>query len=414
MVRENENISSLWNVTVIVGALGYFVDIYDLLLFSIIRVPSLKSLGLEDHELLSAGILLLNMQMSGLLVGGILWGIIGDKRGRLSVLFGSIFLYSIANILNAFVHSVSAYAALRFFAGIGLAGELGAAITLVSEIMTSKKRGYGTAIVASIGLSGAVCAALVGEALPWRTAYLIGGGLGLLLIFLRMRMLESGLFSQAKETHTRRGDFRSLFYPRERFFKYISCILIGVPIWFVIGVLVTLSPELSQALNVAGVVSAGKAVLFCYLGLSVGDLLSGILSQILKSRKKAVVIFLLGTLAIVFVYFFKTGLSVQMFYGLCFLLGVGTGYWAVFMMIAAESFGTNVRATVTTTVPNFVRGSVVPVTLLFQALSSRLGLIPSAMCVGILCFFVAFLALRYLPETYGKDLKYLELNDNLS
>jgi putative MFS transporter len=394
---------------VIVGALGYFVDIYDLLLFSIVRVPSLKSLGLEGKELLDMGVYVINMQMIGMLIGGIFWGILGDKKGRISVLFGSIFLYSIANLANAFVTDVETYGWLRFIAGIGLAGELGAAITLVSEVMPKEIRGYGTSVVAAVGLLGAVLAGIIGENFSWQTAYIIGGVLGLLLLFTRIRILESGIFSHVqKDTSVKKGDFLMLFSSRDRFFRYIQCILIGVPIWFVIGILVTFSPELSRALNVQGEVTGGYAILYTYVGLAVGDLLSGFLSQGFKSRKKIVGGFMLMTAVFMAIYLTSSGMSAGLFYGICVFLGVGTGYWALFVTIASEQFGTNIRATVTTTVPNFVRGSVVPVTLLFQYLSESMGLVQSAMWVGTLSLTIASIALWKMKETFGKDLNYLE------
>src|SRR5678815_49497 len=135
-------------LAVIVAALGYFVDIYDLLIFGIVRADSLKSIGIAPDAQLGPTQLILNTQMIALLLGGILWGVLGDKRGRISVLFGSIILYSLANIANGFVHTVPQYAAARFLAGLGLAGELGGGITLVSESLDEKTRGHGTTIVA--------------------------------------------------------------------------------------------------------------------------------------------------------------------------------------------------------------------------------------------------------------------------
>lgn len=397
------------NAAVIVSALGYFVDIYDLLLFSIVRVTSLKSIGVADEALLSQGVLLLNAQMTGLLLGGILWGVWGDKKGRISVLFGSIFLYSVANIANAFVHDVTSYAILRFIAGIGLAGELGAAITLVSEVMHKDKRGYGTTIVASFGILGAVVAGLVGDFFSWRTAFVVGGVMGLCLLVLRISLFESGMFAKISEQNCRKGDLRMLVFPASRFLKYVRSILIGVPIWFVVGILVTFSPELAKELGISEPIKAGNSVLFCYLGLSLGDLVSGYLSQILKTRKIVVGAFIAITCALTFVYVFGAqGWSSAAFYSLCIGLGFGSGYWAVFVTSAAEQFGTNLRATVTTSAPNFVRGSVVLLTMSFQNLKPSIGLLQSALVVGIVSFIVAGFSLWGLEETFGKELDYLE------
>lgn len=391
-----------------VAALGYFVDIYDLLLFGIVRVPSLKAIGVPDDQLLGVGINLINSQMAGMLVGGILWGILGDKLGRLSVLFGSILLYSLANIANAFVLDPSTYAILRFVAGVGLAGELGAAITLVSELMTKETRGIGTALVASIGLLGAVFAAFVGDMFDWKVAYIVGGCMGLALLILRMKMLESGMFEATKHKNVKRGDFFMLFKRWDRFTLYLSCILIGVPIWFVIGILITFSPELAKELGVTGPISASTAIMMGYIGLSIGDLASGLISQYLKNRRKVVLIFLGLTLAGTLVYLNATGISSQMFYGICWFLGFAVGYWAVFVTVAAEQFGTNLRATVATTVPNFVRGSVVLLTLSFRSLSNHVSLTQSALFVGLISIVIALLALAKMHETFGKDLDYIE------
>ncbi|MGE5353059.1 MAG: MFS transporter [Acidobacteriota bacterium] len=403
-----EDVKALLNITIIVSALGYFVDMYDLLLFGIVRVPSLKSIGVTGDALVSTGVYLLNMQMIGMLIGGIIWGILGDKKGRISVLFGSIFLYSVANIANAFVKTPDTYALMRFLAGVGLAGELGAAVTLVSETLPQRLRGYGTAIVASVGILGSVTAALVGDFLPWTTAYIVGGCLGFLLLVLRIKMFESGMYSSIKSMNVRKGDFISLFTSRKRLFKYLQCILIGLPTWFVVGVLITFSPEFGRKLGITGPVSAGNAIMFTYLGLVFGDIISGFGSQIIKSRKKVIYTFLAMTTVLVVVYLYSYGASPTYFYALCLLIGISIGYWAVFVTIASEQFGTNLRATVTTTVPNFVRGATVPITLSFTALKGHFDIIYSAMIVGAISLLIAFVSLYYMEESYHKDLNYLE------
>jgi putative MFS transporter len=393
---------------ILVAALGYFVDIYDLILFSIVRVPSLTSLGVSRDALLPSGVLLLNMQMAGMLLGGIAWGIMGDRRGRLSVLFGSILLYSIANIANAFVHDVTSYAALRFIAGLGLAGELGAGITLVSEILPKESRGYGTTVVASVGIMGAVVAVLVGDAFDWRVAYIVGGVMGLALLVLRIGVYESGMFEGLKQRAVSRGNFLALFSTPTRARRYISVVMVGVPIWYVIGILITFAPELGTALGISPAPRAARAVLCSYLGLTVGDLASGLISQYLRSRRQALAIFLSLTTAFVLTYFAPWPKTLPLFYGLCFALGVATGYWAVFVTVASEQFGTNLRATATTTAPNFVRGAVVPVTLLFQSLRPSLGLPGSGFAVGLLVLTLAYIALANLDETFGRDLDFVE------
>lgn len=397
------------NAAILVASLGYFVDIYDLLLFSIVRVASLQSLGFSGQELTSSGIFLLNVQMIGLLVGGIVWGVLADKKGRLYVLFGSIFMYSVANIANGFVHSIESYAVWRFIAGFGLAGELGAGITLVAELMPKEKRGYATTIIASVGVSGAVVGYFIAQYFDWRTCFFIGGGLGLSLLLLRIGVAESGMFDKTKDDAVSRGNFFALF-ERSRFLKYMRCIIIGLPLWFVVGILITFSPEFGKALNVKGDVNAGAAVACCYGGLVIGDILSGLLSQYLKSRVKVVYIYLFLSMLSIAVYFLSGDSSLFSFYLICFVMGISVGYWVIFMTIATEQFGTNLRATVTTTVPNFVRGSVVPMSLLFQYLTVVFSgsLVGSGVVVGVLCLGLAFWALNYMQDTFSKDLDYTE------
>jgi MFS transporter, putative metabolite:H+ symporter len=404
---KESNLKQLFSIPVIVAALGYFVDIYDLLLFSVVRIPSLRSMGVPEDQMLTQGEFLIRVQMAGLLIGGIIWGIMGDKRGRLSVLFGSILLYSLANIANGFAVTVDQYALLRFIAGIGLAGELGAGITLVSESLPTNLRGYGTTLVATVGLMGAVLANYISKIFDWQIAYFIGGGLGLILLVARVSVFESGIFLKVKEQGVQRGNFFQLFTKKERLVKFIGCILIGLPIWYVIGILITFSPEFAKAMNISGVV-AGDAVMFSYLGLASGDMASGVISQIIRSRKKTVFTFIVLTLLFVVAFLYLPIQSAALFYACTFLLGFGVGYWALFVTIAAEQFGTNLRSTVATTVPNFIRGTVIPLTIAFKYFRESLGVIGGAMLVGIITIVIAFWALRLIDETFGRDLNYVE------
>ena len=404
------NASSNKNVTVliVVAALGYFVDIYDLLLFLIIKNKSLADIGIAPEAIADTGLTLMNWQMAGLLLGGLLWGVLGDKKGRISVLFGSIIMYSLANIANGFVQTVEAYAALRFLAGIGLAGELGAGITLVSESMSKEKRGYGTMVVAGVGIMGAVAAYFVGDIFNWRISFFVGGGLGMLLLLLRIGVFESGMFSRIKTQQVQKGNILMLFNDAARFKKYMSSILIAVPVWFVVGVLVALAPEFGKALGIQETLDTGRGVMFTYIGISLGDFLSGALSQIFKSRKKIVFLFLSMTYAGILFFLFSSGLTANGFYTLCVFLGIATGYWVVFVTMASEQFGTNLRSTVTTTAPNFVRGSLILVTLLFTFLRPHFGIINAALAVATLFVAIAYYSLFQLEETYGKDLDYVE------
>jgi MFS family permease len=409
IVTENKSvIKHVFSLPVLVAALGYMVDMYDLFLFSIVRVPSLKSLGLEGDSLLSDGIFLLNLQMAGLLIGGIVWGIIGDKKGRLSVLFGSILIYSLANIGNGFVTTVDQYAVLRFVAGFGLAGELGAGITLVAEILPKAIRGYGTTLVATMGVLGAILAYLITYLFDWRMSFFIGGGLGLVLLILRISVFESGMFEKLKVRNIKRGNLVMLFGNKTRLIKYMNSILIGLPIWFVVGILITFSPEFGKAMGLSEPVDAGKAVMFFFAGQVAGDIVSGFLSQYTKSRKKIILLFILISLTFVSVYLLFPSTDLTIFYIVCVCLGVGNGYWTLFVTVAAELFGTNLRATVATSAPNFVRGAVIPLTMLFIYGKNQFGILQSAMGVGLLAFGIALLSLRFLEETYSKDLDYTE------
>ncbi|MBK8258864.1 MAG: MFS transporter [Polyangiaceae bacterium] len=390
-------------LAVLVAALGYFVDIYDLILFGVVRVDSLKELQVADD-----GLWILRWQMIGMLIGGILWGILGDKRGRLSVLFGSILLYSIANIANGFVQDITTYGYLRFIAGVGLAGELGAGITLVSESMSKERRGYGTMIVASVGICGAIAAWFVGTFAHWRTAYFVGGGMGIALLLLRIGVYESGMFQQVKKREVSRGNFFKLFWPPGRLRRYLAVILVGVPIWYVIGLPISFADKFGKAMQMTDVPKPKDALLFAYIGLALGDFSSGALSQIIRSRKKALLVYVLLTGLFLVAYFTVGASSKTAFYTTCALLGFATGYWAVFVTVASEQFGTNLRATATTTVPNFVRGAVAPMTLAFESLTPKMGVLNSAQLVGLVTFVLAVGSIVLLDETHGKDLDFLE------
>lgn len=404
--KQSDN-KKVW-LLVMIASLGYFVDIYDLIIFSIVRVQSFTAIGVPADEMRVKGEFVLNMQMGGLLLGGIVWGVIGDKFGRLKVLFGSILLYSLANIANGFVQNVFMYGIIRFIAGIGLAGELGAGITLVSESMHKSKRGYGTMLVAGVGVLGAILAYFVSEEFDWRTAYFVGGGMGLLLLLLRVGSFESGLFKEQDKSEVVRGDISMLFTNRNRFKRYINCLCIGLPIWFVVGVLVTQAPEIGKALGASETLSAGKGVMFTYIGISIGDVLAGIFAQILKSRKKVVFICQLIIIASSLWYLLSVVITPNKFLGLAFIMGLGVGYWATFVTISAEQFGTNLRATVATTAPNFVRGALIPSTMIYGLLVNSFGIVPAAVTMVLVLSGIAIYSLMQLEESFDKDLDYLE------
>ncbi len=404
----DKRIYGILSIPVVIGALGYFVDIYDLLLFGIIRKTSLRSLGLSEEMVLTSGEFIISIQMVGLLVGGILWGVMGDKKGRLSVLFGSILLYSLANIANGMVQSVNQYALLRFIAGVGLAGELGAGITLVSELLPKEKRGIGTSMVAGFGLTGAVVAYFVSKNFDWRICYYIGGAMGLLLLILRISVFESGMFKQVKEMNISRGNFFAFFTNRERFFKYLRSILIGLPTWYVIGVLVTFSDQFGKYMGIAEPIDPGRAIMFAYIGISLGDIAIGFVSQALKSRKKALFIFYVLTMIFMVLFFLQKGGSTATMYLLCCGLGFSTGFWAIFVTMAAEQFGTNLRATAATTVPNMVRGSLPLIIMLFKWLRETTDFITGGIITAVIIMVISWIAAYFTNETFSKDLRYVE------
>ncbi len=411
-----EKLSHLLSLPVIVAALGYFVDIYDLLLFGIVRVPSLQSLQLDPDVV---GTTIMNYQMIGLLLGGIFWGVMGDKRGRLSVLFGSILVYSLANIACGYLIEIpiadkaQLYAWLRFIAGVGLAGELGAGITLVAESLPKELRAIGTSIVAGIGLMGAVVAhftvELAGPAdTGWSLAYLIGGGMGLGLLLLRVGVLESGIYSHIKhEAGIKKGDFLQLFKTKESTIKYLKCIAIGLPTWYCIGILAVMGNQFAPVFGISNF-KPGEAIMWAYLGISIGDFASGFISQALHSRKKAILYMLAFTLVGVVLLLSGGATTENSYYFFCAWLGLGTGYWAMFVTVAAEQFGTNIRSTVTSTVPNMVRGLLAVMLIGFDYFKADYGVIVSAIIIGVIAFGLSIYATRTISETHQKDLDFVE------
>jgi len=412
MTIENKNLASPFNLMVFVAALGYFVDVYDIVLFMMVKKQSLIDIGItEKNALFDTGIMLHNWQMIGMLVGGIFWGVLGDKKGRLKVLFGSILMYSAANVLNGFVYDTNSYAILRFIAGMGLAGELGAGITLVAETMSKENRGKGTAMVAAIGVSGAVVAFLVVKLFDWRTSYFVGGGMGFVLLALRFGVYESGMYQHSLESTASKGNFLQLFSNFKRAKKYLSLIFVAIPVWYVVGVIMNFSSQIVGDMHLSFVPEDGKAVMYCYIGLALGDLASGIISNVIKSRIKALLIFLVLSVLSCVAYFTVALQSEFAFYSVTVLSGFAVGYWAVFITSSAEQFGTNIRATASTTAPNFVRGALTILLLSFQSLSLDMSKANAAILVGIVTYILAFVALANLDETFGKDLDYMEGNN---
>jgi len=407
----------LVNIAVVVAALGYFVDIYDLLLFTIVKRDSMLGIGATDASMLADSTKVLNWQMIGLLIGGIIWGVLGDKKGRLSVLFGSIILYSIANFVTGYIQSVDQYAACRFFAGLGLAGELGAGITLVSELLPKNKRGVGTSMVAGIGLSGAVAAYFTYKfSGDWRLCYKIGGGLGIMLLLLRISVAESGMFKQLKNQNVSRGNFFMFFTSKKRFTKYLLSILIGLPTWYVIGILTNQSDRFAKAMFGSSTLDSGRSIMFAYAAISAGDILVGLVSQYFKSRKKALLLFYILCVISLLLFFSSWNNSDARMYAVCTMLGFSTGFWAIFVTMAAEQFGTNLRATAATTVPNMVRGALPLINLMFLDLFQHnwgWSLVQSGIVTGVIVMAISLVAFYFTEETFQKDLNYVETDEEI-
>ncbi len=401
--------NAVLNRPVLASALGNFVVTYDLVLFSIVRIPSLTSMGVTGHDLLETGFDLLDLQMLGMLLGGFLWGILADKIGRLPVLFISAALYSIANISNAFATTVDSYSILRFLAGFGMAGELGASVTIVSEMLPRLTRGFGTSFVAGIGVIGAIAAAIVTAHTDWETAYLVGGVLGLVGLAARLPLGESIMYEHMRNLRELpRGRLDWFFNSRDRFRRLAHCILLGMPTWFVIGILVTFSPEICAALGATEPVSAGEGVIYYYVGLSLGSLGAGWLSQLWHSRRRTLVV-LVGITAWIFAGFVLLERGTPgLYYGIFTVLGLFSGYWALFVAIPAEQFGTNLRGTATILIPNIIRGSVVVLTASVHLLSKSIGLVSGVTIVGAVCFAMSLLGIWRLPESFGRDLDFVE------
>ncbi|RTL59076.1 MAG: MFS transporter [Sphingobacteriales bacterium] len=413
----NKQHQSILNLAVIVAALGYFVDIYDLLLFTIVKKASMQGVGATDATMLADSTKVINWQMVGLLIGGIIWGVLGDRKGRLSVLFGSIILYSVANFITGYIHTVDQYAACRFVAGLGLAGELGAGITLVSELMPKEKRGLGTSMVAGIGLSGAVVAYFTYQfTLDWRLCYKIGGVLGILLLFLRISVAESGMFKQVKEQNVSRGNFLMFFTNAKRFKKYVLAILIGLPTWYVIGILVNQSDRFAKAMFGSTNLDSGRSIMFAYAAISLGDIAVGFVCQYFKSRKKGLLLYYMLCIVCLVLFFSNYNNSNSSMYAICAMLGFSTGFWAIFITMGAEQFGTNLRATAATTIPNMVRGALPLINMMFLDLFQKSwgwSIIKSGIYTGIIVLMVTLVAFYFTEETYHKDLNYIEGEDIL-
>ena len=405
----------IFSLPVIVGALGFFVDVYDLLLFSIVRIKSFTDLGVDADHMKEKGETVISWQMLGLVIGGLIWGVLGDKKGRRSVLFGSILLYSLATIANGFVTNVDQYTWLRFIAGLGLAGELGASITLTSEILPKEKRGIAATIIACSGVMGTITAYIIYNVSEsdWRLCYFIGGGMGLALLLLRVSVLESSMYDAVKRSKEKMGNLLMLFNNKDRFLRYVRGILIGLPVWYIIGVIITFANEFANRFKINNF-DQPTALMLQYAALGVGDLTAGLLSNYLKSRKKTLLIFY-GITAIFILLFFATkgGGNATNMYIICMGLGFGSGISVQYITMSAEQFGTNLRATAAISIPNMVRGCLPLIIILFQFLRGNIftgesNYITAAWVTGIIIMCIGFIAALYTKETFGKNLDFRE------
>jgi putative MFS transporter len=391
-----------------VASFGYFVDVYDLWVFAAVRVASLKDLGVPTAEIMPTGILLLNLQMGGMLLGGILFGVLGDRMGRTRVMFFSILTYSLATLANAFVPNVETYAVLRFLSGIGLAGELGLGATLISEILPKEKRGLGVGVLVGFGVMGPMAAGLAAQAFDWKTCYLIGGILGLALLALRVRVAESPIFQEAEKTATRQGDLRLMFESPTRLWRFLGCVALGLPTWLVFGILITFSEEILGSLSLPAL-AAPILLVYCNIAMPIGNFVTIGVSQYFKNRRWVMAGFTLFALVGVMALFLLprplSPFEVKIVY---MVITFAAGSWVLMAVIAAESFGTNLRATAATAVPNFARASVIPMTLGLQALKPHMPLGDAVMILMGLCFILPLIALWRLKETFGKPLNYFE------
>ncbi|MBI3441231.1 MAG: MFS transporter [Proteobacteria bacterium] len=393
---------NLLNLTILITGLGYFVDSFDAFLLNVIRTPSLKEMGFSGDTLTHAGVLILNWQVTGTLFGGIFWGTLGDKLGRKRALLGSILMYSLGQFANAFVHSVPVYAAVRFVVGFGIAGEVGLGATLVGEVVRTSKRTYSLACFTAIGLLGVVSASLSIELVSWRITCLLGGAGGLVLLFLRHRLFESPLFDALAIEKERRGRFWQILLYRTLLRKWLCCIFILAPNFFITGFLLTLAPEFAKAAGIAMPIKANIALALYFTFAVAGDFMSAYLSERWRSRRRVLFIFMSANTALALVYLFLTPHEPQFFYVLCAIFGF-FNLWAISTTVAIEQMKTGLRATTTTSSMNFARACLVLINLGFIALKPH-GTAEAALMVGALFFTMGFAAIYYLDETYGRPL----------
>lgn len=393
-------------LTVLVVALGYYVDAYDLLVMSAVRKPSLLSLGVPESETLNIGLSLLNYQLVGLMIGGVMWGVIADKYGRKKALFGSILIYSFANIANGYINSVNMYYWLRIIAGFGLAGELGVGISLITENVAKERRTISTAIVSFFGMLGASTGGWFGSIFEWQNCFLIGGFAGLLLLLLRLKVEESVMFNEIKDKNVSKGNIWMIIKNPKTLLTYFFCTLAGAASILFIGVFIQSTPELGKLFNLN--ITAGIALIWYYLGASVSEIIAGLLSKLLKERKAPIYIFYAISLLAITNFCVNVPNSPYFFYLNCLFLGFGLGWWSQLITLSAELFGINVRATAATSIPTFARAWNIPFSNIFKQNIPNLGIVNSAFGIGVIVVSLAIISITMVKETFENDANFIE------
>jgi MFS family permease len=391
-----------------VAALGYFVDLYDMLIFSSERVEALGSIGVAKQKMGEVGLMLQNYQMLGLVIGGFLFGILADKFGRLRVLFASILLYSVANIGNAFVTNVPAFAVARLIAGIGLAGELGVALSWISESLKPQQRTIATTIVSAFGLLGGVVAAIMATHFHWQTSYMIGGIMGLVLLAFRVSLNESKLFEQTRQSSAKKGNLFQLLSNKKQLKKFVLCVLSGAPAFVLLSIYVTLAPEFGAAFGITEQISVAHGIMVFLIVFAMSDVACGLLSKIMRKRKTPLLIFACLQILSIGYYLLVPPQTVEAFYFRCMLLGFSAGYWGILITNSLEQFGTNIRATVATSTPSLIRGMTIPASIFFTVVSKQTSLVTAGAIVGFSLVAISIVSILLLDDKFENDLNFME------
>ena len=406
MKNQTWNFTKQEILTVLVVALGYFIDAYDLLIFSAVRKVSLMDLGVAETDTLNIGISLLNFQLIGLMIGGVLWGILADKFGRKTILFSSILIYSISNIANSYISSVDMYYWLRFIAGIGLAGELGVGISLITENIAKERRTVSTTVVSFFGMLGAATGGWLGSVFHWQTCFLIGGFAGFLLLLLRLNVEESHMYLGIKDSKVKKGNILLILKNPKSLITYFFCTLAGSSSFLFIGMFIQSTPEFGKIFNIS--VTAGVALVWYYVGASISEVIAGILSKLLKERKAPIYIFYAISLLAIVIFCVHTPSSPRIYYIHCSLLGFGLGWWSMLITLSAELFGVNTRATAATSIPTFARAWNIPFTSVFKNNIPKLGILNSAFAVGVIVIALAIISATTIKETFENEANFIE------